>query len=128
MRPGDIPDEDKARIPASIQAHLKNKEIVNILKEFDVDAEGIRQLSAMSGIVESAEDIREKREVEDEYGDVLDVMADVPAGCTLNEEQIWSRADVYARKSCTLGPVIRRVPPHVRPDRYRSSKSYPCLR
>lgn len=76
----DIPKEDMENIPASFQKYLKDKELVDLLIKFDITADQLRQLASMSGIVESAVEVKEKRKEARESLDELDLMADIPAG------------------------------------------------
>jgi len=76
----DIPKEDMANIPVSFQKYLKDKELVDLLNKFDITADQLRQLASMSGIVESAIEVKEKRKEARETHDEFDLMAEIPAG------------------------------------------------
>jgi iron(II)-dependent oxidoreductase len=76
----DIPAEDIENIPASFHKYLKDKELGDLLNGFDITPDQLRQLSSLSGIVESAVDVKEKREEARDVLDEFDKMAEIPAG------------------------------------------------
>ncbi len=75
---GEIPEEKLSRIPKSFHGYLRNRELVDIVRNFDVSPGKLRQLTTLSGIVESVEDAKEKREMEEKSA--FDDMVAVRAG------------------------------------------------
>lgn len=73
----DIPQEELNKVPQSLQRYTVDKGLVNIVREFDIDIEQLRQLMTFSSIVESAEEVREKESVKDrvEFENMVEVSA-----------------------------------------------------
>jgi iron(II)-dependent oxidoreductase len=73
----DIPKETLEKVPQSLQSYIQKKEMVDIVRKFDVSPEQLKQLITFSGIVESIEEAKEK---EQEAKVNLDKIVEVPAG------------------------------------------------
>ena len=58
----DIPEALKENIPASFQPYISDRELVKILQEFDAEPDQLTQLAALSGIVQSAEEVKAKEQ------------------------------------------------------------------
>jgi formylglycine-generating enzyme required for sulfatase activity len=76
----DIPGALKDNIPASFQPYIKDRVLVKILQQFDAEPGQLTQLAALSGIVQSPEEIKAK-EQDGERGVITGEMEkEVPAG------------------------------------------------
>ncbi len=74
----DIPEDTLKEVPQSLQGYVKDKGLADILKGFDIAPDTLIQLVTLSGIVESAEEVKEK---EERTGLIdFDKMVEVPAG------------------------------------------------
>ena len=76
----DITQEvlDEENVPQSLQGYIKEKGLVDILRNFDIDLDQLNQLTTFTEVVESVEEVKEK----EERGEKLefDKMVEVPAG------------------------------------------------
>jgi iron(II)-dependent oxidoreductase len=68
-------------VPQSLQRYIQKKELVDIISEFDVSPEQLKQLTTLSKIVESIEEAKEKEQEEVKID--FDKMVEVPAGTFL---------------------------------------------
>lgn len=66
------------KVPLSLQGFVKTKELVNIVRDFNVRQEQLIQLMTLTEIFESREEVREKERREDGSG--LDKTVNIPAG------------------------------------------------
>jgi DNA polymerase III delta prime subunit len=73
-------DLEKAKIPASFHKYLQDRDLVQILKVFEITTPELEQLISLSGIGHSTEDLKEKKEQSKDIGVDLDAWAEVPAG------------------------------------------------
>lgn len=77
----EITKEILDEVPQSLQRYIQKKELVDIISEFDVSPEQLKQLTTLSKIVESIEEAKEKEQEEVKVD--LDKMVEVPAGVFL---------------------------------------------
>jgi len=77
----DISKETLDKVPQSLQGYIQKKEMVDIVRKFDVSPEQLKQLITLSGIVESIEEAKEKEQEEVKVD--RDKMVEVPAGIFL---------------------------------------------
>jgi formylglycine-generating enzyme required for sulfatase activity len=71
---------DQEKVPASFQKYLMDRELIPILKTFQIAKAELEPLISLSGLGQSAEEVKEKKEQEKETAIDLDRMAEVPAG------------------------------------------------
>ncbi len=76
----DIPEALKENIPASFQPYIRDRELVKILQEFDAEPGQLTQLAALSGIVQSVEEIKAKEQDEEKGAITGEMEKEVPAG------------------------------------------------
>ena len=74
----DIPQNVLEKIPLSLQGYIKDKKLIDIIRNFDIDQNTLNQLVTLSGIAESVEEVKEKAEREERID--LDKMVTIPAG------------------------------------------------
>lgn len=74
----DIPEDMLKKVPKSLQGYIKDKRLIDIIKNFDIDQNTLNQLVTLSGIVESVEEVKEKAEREGRIA--FDEMVEVSAG------------------------------------------------
>ncbi len=74
----DIGEEILKDISPSLHDYIKDGELAKIVDEFNCSEEQLLQLITMGGIVESAEDVKEKKEIESPKS--IGEMVKVPAG------------------------------------------------
>ncbi len=77
----EITKEILDEVPQSLQRYIQKKELVDIISEFDVSPEQLKQLTTLSKIVESIEEAKEKEQEEVKID--FDKMVEVPAGVFL---------------------------------------------
>ena len=81
----ELSDEDLKGVPRSLWNHIRKRELAEIVKSFTGSEEDIRMLISLSGIVESAEDVKLKNVEKTITG--FDDMVEVPAGEFLYGEE-----------------------------------------
>lgn len=74
----DIPQNVLEKIPLSLQGYIKDKKLIDIIRNFDIDQNTLNQLVTLSGIVESVEEVKEKAEREERID--FDKTIPIPAG------------------------------------------------
>jgi len=74
----DITEDMLKKIPLSLQGYIKDKKLIDIIRNFDIDQNTLNQLVTLSGIVESVEEVKEKAEREERIA--FDEVVEVPAG------------------------------------------------
>lgn len=73
-----VDDEFLKDISPSLHQYIKDMELVNIIAEFDCDDDQLSQLITMSSVVESAEEVKDREELEKPK--TIGGMVKVPAG------------------------------------------------
>ena len=76
----DIPESLKENIPASFQPYIKDRELVRIVQEFDAEPGQLTQLAALSGIVQSPEEVKAKEQDEAKVAITGETEKEVPVG------------------------------------------------
>ncbi len=66
------------KVPQSLQGYVQKKDLVVIIRNFDVAPKQVNELITFGKVVESAEEAKEKGEVEERIE--FDNMVEVPAG------------------------------------------------
>ena len=74
----DIDDEILKDISSSLHEYIKDRELLKIIDEFGCNEDQLMQLITMSSIVESAEEVKDKEELENPMA--IGGMVKVPAG------------------------------------------------
>ena len=96
----DITEDMLKKIPLSLQGYIKDKKLIDIIRNFDIDQNTLNQLVTLSGIVESVEEVKEKAEREEriDFGEEVEVPAgEFLYGDDKRKENIESsiKIDVY---------------------------------
>ena len=76
----DITQEmmEEEKVPQSLQGYIKEKGLVDILRNFDIALDQLNQLTTFTEVVESVEEVKEKEERGERLA--FDNMVEVPAG------------------------------------------------
>ncbi len=73
-----IPEEHLEKVPESLKGYIQNKDLVAIIKEFNIKSDELNALITFSKVVESVEEAKEKGEVKERIE--FDKMIKVSAG------------------------------------------------
>ena len=110
----DIPEALKENIPASFQPYIKDRELVKIVQGFDAEPGQLTQLAALSGIVQSPEEVKAKDQDEAKGTTIGESEKEVPVGKFMygedKQEEIIEKAliiNVYPVTNRQYGKFIR---------------------